>query len=56
VIRIGKRLVNILYGHGPSLSPLQLDVLRQICQSAAEAYARLIASSKRGARSRAPRA
>ncbi len=49
VIQIGKRLVNILYGHGPQMTPLQLDVLRQICHSAAEAYARLIAVSKRGA-------
>lgn len=48
VIQIRKRVVNVLYGHGPSLTPLQLDVLRQICQSAAEAYARLIAS-RRGA-------
>jgi hypothetical protein len=47
VIQIGKRVVNILYGHGPPLTPLQLDVLRQICHSAAEAYARLIAVSKR---------
>ncbi|HWU85975.1 MAG TPA: hypothetical protein VN253_01820 [Kofleriaceae bacterium] len=47
VIQIGKRVVNVLYGHGPSLSQLQLDVMRQICTSAAEAYARLIAVSKR---------
>jgi hypothetical protein len=37
----------VLYGHSPSLSPLQLHVLQQICRSAAEAYARLIAVSKR---------
>ncbi len=54
VIQIGKRVVNILYGHGPHLTPLQLDVLRQICGSAAEAYARLIAVSKRGASGPAP--
>ncbi len=48
VIQIGKRVVNILYGHGAHLTPLQLDVMRQICGSAAEAYARLIAVSKRG--------
>jgi len=48
VIQIGKRVVNIIYGHGSPMTPLQLDVLRQICQSAAAAYARLIASSKRG--------
>jgi hypothetical protein len=47
VIQIGKRVVNVLYGHAPRLSAIQLDVLRQICQSAAEAYARLIAVSKR---------
>jgi Type II secretion system (T2SS), protein E, N-terminal domain len=46
-ITIGKRVVNVLYGHAPSLSPLQLQVLQQICHSAAEAYARLIAVSKR---------
>lgn len=50
VIQIGKRIVNVLYGHGPRLTPLQLHVLRQICQSAAEAYARLIAVSKLSAR------
>jgi hypothetical protein len=49
VIQIGKRVVNILYGHGAHLTPLQLDVMRQICGSAAAAYARLIAVSKRGA-------
>jgi hypothetical protein len=47
VIQIGKRIVNILYGHGPPMTPIQLDVLRQVCASAAEAYARLIAVSKR---------
>jgi hypothetical protein len=47
VIAIGKRVVNVLYGHSPSLSPLQLNVLQQVCRSAAEAYARLIAVSKR---------
>ncbi|HEY0992899.1 MAG TPA: hypothetical protein VGD80_37855, partial [Kofleriaceae bacterium] len=46
-ITIGKRVVNVVYGHAPSLSPLQLNVLQQICRSAAEAYARLIAVSKR---------
>ncbi|HEU4728686.1 MAG TPA: hypothetical protein VFT22_12370 [Kofleriaceae bacterium] len=46
-IAIGKRVVNVLYGHSPSLSPLQLQVLEQVCQSSAEAYARLIAVSKR---------
>jgi len=46
-ITIGKRVVNVLYGHSPSLSPLQLQVLQQVCQSAAEAYARLIAVAKK---------
>jgi hypothetical protein len=46
-ITIGKRVVNVLYGHAPSLSPLQLHVLGEICKSAAEAYARLIAVSKK---------
>lgn len=45
-ITIGKRVVNVLYGHAPSLSPLKLDVFQQICRLAAEAYARLIAVSK----------
>jgi hypothetical protein len=45
-IAIGKRVVNVLYGHGPAMSPLQLGVLHQLCLSAAEAYARLIAVSK----------
>ena len=46
-ITIGKRVVNVLYGHSPALSPLQLHVLQQVCQSAAEAYARLIAVQKK---------
>jgi len=46
-IAINKRVVNILYGHGAELNPIQVGVLQQICQSAAEAYARLIASKKR---------
>jgi hypothetical protein len=55
VIQIGKRVVNVLYGHGPALSPLQLDVLREICGAAAAAYTRLIASSKRSAAATGPR-
>jgi len=46
-ITIGKRVVNVLYGHAPSLPPLQLTALKQICKSAAEAYARLIAGKKK---------
>ena len=48
VIAIGKRVVNVLYGHGPTeLTPMQLDDLRAICAKAAEAYARLIAVRKK---------
>jgi hypothetical protein len=46
VINIGKRVVNVLYGHGADLTPLQLDDLQAVCETAAEAYARLIAASK----------
>jgi hypothetical protein len=47
VITIGKRVVNVLYGHGPELTPLQLDELNELCAVAAEAYARLIAVRKK---------
>ncbi|MBA3452307.1 MAG: hypothetical protein H0T42_04330 [Deltaproteobacteria bacterium] len=47
VIMIGKRVVNILYGHGVELSPIQIGVLQQVCKSAADAYARLIAAKKK---------
>ena len=46
-IMIGKRPVNVIYGHAQTLGAIQLGVLQQVCNSAAEAYARLIASSKR---------
>ena len=46
VIMIGKRVVNVLYGHGAELTPLQQDDLQSVCDTAAEAYARLIAVSK----------
>jgi hypothetical protein len=46
-IMIGKRVVNVLYGHAPALSQIQLEVLQQVCKSAAEAYARLIAVAKK---------
>lgn len=45
-ITIGKRVVNVLYGHAASLSPQRLDLFQQLCRHAAEAYARLIAVSK----------
>ena len=49
VIAIGKRPVNVLYGHrvgrdGPS--PVELAELTAVCDRAAEAYARLIAGAK----------
>jgi hypothetical protein len=47
IVTIGKRVVNVLYGHGVELTPLQLEDLRQICRVAAEAYARLIAVRKK---------
>ena len=46
VVMIGKRVVNILYGHGKELTPQQIDELRQVCVAAAAAYARLIAVQK----------
>jgi type II secretion system (T2SS) protein E len=45
-IAIGKRVVNVLYGHAPALTPLELDDFQQVCRVAAGAYARLIAVSK----------
>jgi len=47
VIMIGKRIVNVLYGHGAELTPLQQDDLQSVCESAAQAYARLIAVQKK---------
>jgi hypothetical protein len=47
VVMIGKRIVNILYGHGKELTEQQIDDLRQVCVGAAEAYARLIAVQKK---------
>jgi hypothetical protein len=47
VIVIGKRAVNVLYGHPNELTPLQVHIFQQVCQSAAEAYARLIAVQKK---------
>jgi hypothetical protein len=44
---IGKRVVNLLYGHGKELTPIQIGVLGQVCKSAAEAYTRLIAAKKK---------
>ena len=47
VVTIGKRFVNVLYGHGKELTPDQVEDLRQVCTSAAQAYARLIAVQKK---------
>ncbi|HTL34669.1 MAG TPA: hypothetical protein VL326_16185 [Kofleriaceae bacterium] len=47
VVTIGKRVVNVLYGHGKELSAQQTDDLRQVCTAAAQAYARLIAVQKK---------
>jgi hypothetical protein len=47
VVMIGKRVVNILYGHGRELSPQEIEDLRGVCTAAAGAYARLIAVQKK---------
>jgi hypothetical protein len=44
---IGKRAVNILYGHGRELTAQQIEDLRAVCVAAAEAYGRLIAMQKK---------
>jgi hypothetical protein len=49
-ITIGKRVVNVVYGHPTKLGAIQIGVMQQLCHAAAEAYARLIASSKRSKR------
>jgi hypothetical protein len=46
VITIGRRAVNVLYGHGKELTALQAEDLRQVCETAAEAYTRLITLQK----------
>jgi hypothetical protein len=46
-ITIGKRVVNVLYGHPRALNAVEIGLVHALCVSAAEAYARLIASSKR---------
>jgi hypothetical protein len=47
VVTIGKRVVNVLYGHGRDLGEQQIDDLRQVCVAAAQAYVRLIAVQKK---------
>ena len=57
-VSIGKRMVNLLYGHRLEPDPLteeQLAGLNELCDLASQAYVRLIASSKKG-RARARRA
>lgn len=52
VVSIGRRMVNILYGHRDQRAPLdarEVDQVRQLCAAGAEAYARLIAVSKKRA-------
>jgi hypothetical protein len=49
VITIGKRIVNLLYGHrenGAPMSEIDLEGLREVARAATEAYVRLIAGSK----------
>jgi hypothetical protein len=47
-IRIGKRLVNVFYGHGKEpLTPLQVEDFTAVCTAAADAYTRLIAVKKK---------
>ena len=53
VIAIGRRVVNLLYGHRtsrPQLTMVEIETLRRVCRAGAEAYARLIAVSKRSRR------
>ena len=51
VLSIGKRVVNVLYGHRTGredLTEVELDHVRVVCASATNAYVRLIASSHGG--------
>jgi hypothetical protein len=57
VVAIGRREVNLLYGHRrarPELTEPELDSIRRVCRAAAEGYARLIAVSKRGGQTLPP--
>jgi Type II secretion system (T2SS), protein E, N-terminal domain len=48
LIRIGKRAVNLLYGHrSTKLNETEENELRSVCAAAAAAYARLIAVAKK---------
>jgi hypothetical protein len=49
-MNIGKRVVNLLYGHRndrDDLSETEFSNLRQVCKAATDAYVRLIAESKK---------
>lgn len=51
-VRIGQRVVNLLYGHqqgGANVSDAQIADLRALCAAAADAYVRLISVSKQRA-------
>jgi hypothetical protein len=47
VVMIGKRIVNVLYGHGREQDEHQLEQIREVLTAAAGAYARLIAVQKK---------
>jgi Type II secretion system (T2SS), protein E, N-terminal domain len=48
IVRIGKRVVNLLYGHrATKLNEAEEAELRNVCHEAASAYARLIAIAKK---------
>jgi hypothetical protein len=50
-ISIGKRVVNLLYGHRAARADLdegEVAQLRRVCKAAADAYARLVMSKRRG--------
>jgi hypothetical protein len=48
VIAIGKRHVNLVYGHrGTALTDNERNEVRDVCRAAAQAYARMIAQSKK---------
>ncbi|MEZ4366169.1 MAG: hypothetical protein R2939_07755 [Kofleriaceae bacterium] len=55
MVSIGRRAVNILYGHRvtrPALTEAELDCVRAVCRAAAESYAKLIAASKQARNAR----
>ena len=53
LVSIGRRVVNIVYGHRterPPLDEAELTDVRRVCRVAAESYARLFAASKQRSR------